>query len=151
MARKITYMQAISEALRQEMQRDPSVVIFGEDVMGGSGRDGHEDAWGGPFGLTKGFHAEFPGRILDTPISIHSPANAVRLMPKSRPLTPSGRSAARDAESPENGRISGLPIPHGVRDLPCGRLEFEQVWFEYTPGNPVLRDVSFVIEPGPFV
>ena len=69
MARKITYMQAISEALRQEMQRDPSIVIFGEDVMGGSGRDGHEDAWGGPFGLTKGFHAEFPGRILDTPIS----------------------------------------------------------------------------------
>ena len=69
MARKMTYMQAISEALRQEMQRDPSIVIFGEDVIGGSARDGHEDAWGGPFGLTKGFHAEFPGRILDTPIS----------------------------------------------------------------------------------
>lgn len=69
MARTITYMQAISEALRQEMRRDPSVVIFGEDVMGGSGGEGEPDAWGGPFGLTKGFAAEFPGRILDTPIS----------------------------------------------------------------------------------
>ena len=69
MARKITYMQAISEALRQEMQRDPSVVIFGEDVMGGSGRDGERTPGVARSALTKGFHAEFPGRILDTPIS----------------------------------------------------------------------------------
>ena len=69
MARKITYMQAISEAMRQEMRRDPTVVVFGEDVMGGSGGQGEQDAWGGPFGLTKGFREEFPGRILDTPIS----------------------------------------------------------------------------------
>jgi ATP-binding cassette, subfamily B, bacterial len=34
-------------------------------------------------------------------------------------------------------------------ELPTlGRIEFEHVWFEYTPGNPVLRDVSLVIEPG---
>jgi ATP-binding cassette, subfamily B, bacterial len=29
-----------------------------------------------------------------------------------------------------------------------GRIEFEHVWFEYTPGNPVLKDVNLVIEPG---
>jgi len=29
-----------------------------------------------------------------------------------------------------------------------GRIEFQQVWFEYLPGEPVLRDVSFVVEPG---
>jgi pyruvate dehydrogenase E1 component beta subunit len=69
MARKITYLQAINEALRQEMHRDPTVVVFGEDVMGGSGGEGQQDAWGGPMGVTKGLLAEFPGRILDTPIS----------------------------------------------------------------------------------
>jgi len=69
MARKITFLAAIGEALRQEMQRDPTVVVFGEDVMGGSGGEGQEDAWGGAFGATKGLHAEFPGRIFDTPIS----------------------------------------------------------------------------------
>jgi ATP-binding cassette subfamily B protein len=29
-----------------------------------------------------------------------------------------------------------------------GRIEFDRVWFEYLPGEPVLEDVSFVIEPG---
>jgi acetoin:2,6-dichlorophenolindophenol oxidoreductase subunit beta len=69
MARKVTYVQAINEALRQEMRRDPTVVVFGEDVMGGSGGQGQQDAWGGPLGATRGLLAEFPGRILDTPIS----------------------------------------------------------------------------------
>ena len=69
MARTITFLAAIREALRQEMERDPTVVVFGEDVMGGSGGEGQEDAWGGAFGATKGLLAEFPGRIFDTPIS----------------------------------------------------------------------------------
>ena len=37
MARKITYMQAINEALDQEMERDETVVVFGEDNAGGAG------------------------------------------------------------------------------------------------------------------
>jgi pyruvate dehydrogenase E1 component beta subunit len=61
--------QALNEALRLEMRRDPSVVIMGEDVTGGSGT-GTDDAWGGPFGVTKGILAEFGrSRILDTPIT----------------------------------------------------------------------------------
>ena len=39
MARKITYQQAINEALDQEMTRDESVIVMGEDVVGGSGAD----------------------------------------------------------------------------------------------------------------
>ena len=39
--------------------------------------------------------------------------------------------------------------PNAARlSRPLGRIEFDRVWFEYTPGNPVLREVSFVVEPG---
>ena len=69
MARRITFQQAINEALRQEMERDPAVVVFGEDVAGGMGAGGELDAWGGPMGVTKGLHPAYPDRVLDTPIS----------------------------------------------------------------------------------
>ena len=69
MARTITYMKAINEALDQEMSRDPTVVVFGEDNVGGHGAAGEMDAWGGVLGVTKGLYAKYPDRILDTPIS----------------------------------------------------------------------------------
>jgi acetoin:2,6-dichlorophenolindophenol oxidoreductase subunit beta len=69
LARKITYMQAINEALDQEMERDETVVVFGEDNAGGAGSPGEEDAWGGVMGVTKGLYGKYPGRVLDTPIS----------------------------------------------------------------------------------
>ena len=69
MARRITYMQAINEALAQEMERDETVVVFGEDNAGGAGAPGEDDAWGGVMGLTKGLYHKYPGRVLDTPIS----------------------------------------------------------------------------------
>ena len=69
MARKITYMQAINEALDQEMERDETVVVFGEDNAGGAGSPGEDDAWGGVMGVTKGLYGKYPGRVLDTPIS----------------------------------------------------------------------------------
>ena len=70
--RVITTIQALNEALRQEMERDPTVVVMGEDVSGGAGRkdQGIEDAWGGPFGETRGLIRAFgPDRVIDTPIS----------------------------------------------------------------------------------
>jgi len=69
MARKITYQQAINEALDQEMTRDESVIVMGEDVVGGSGGHGEMDAWGGVLGLTKGLYAKHGNRIMDTPIT----------------------------------------------------------------------------------
>jgi pyruvate/2-oxoglutarate/acetoin dehydrogenase E1 component len=69
MARSITYREAINEALAQEMERDPSVIVMGEDNAGGAGSPGEEDAWGGVLGVTKGLYHMFPGRVLDTPIS----------------------------------------------------------------------------------
>src|ERR687893_594655 len=62
-------MQAINEALAQEMERDETVVVFGEDNAGGAGAPGEDDAWGGVMGVTKGLYHKFPGRVLDTPIT----------------------------------------------------------------------------------
>jgi pyruvate/2-oxoglutarate/acetoin dehydrogenase E1 component len=69
MARTISYREAINEALAQEMDRDATVVIMGEDNAGGAGSPGVDDAWGGVLGVTKGLYHRFPGRVLDTPIT----------------------------------------------------------------------------------
>jgi pyruvate dehydrogenase E1 component beta subunit len=69
MARTITYQQAIGEALAQEMERDKTVVMMGEDVAGGAGAPGEDDAWGGVLGVTKGLHGKFGDRVMDTPIT----------------------------------------------------------------------------------
>jgi acetoin:2,6-dichlorophenolindophenol oxidoreductase subunit beta len=56
----ITYREAVARAIAQEMRRDPSVVLLGEDVA----------AAGGVFKTTAGLLAEFgPRRVRDTPIS----------------------------------------------------------------------------------
>ena len=70
--RELGFGPAINEALRQEMQRDPRVIVMGEDVAGAGGRAhlGLMDAWGGPMRATRGLIAEFgPERVIDTPIS----------------------------------------------------------------------------------
>ncbi len=69
MARIITYQQAVNEALDQELSRDPTVVVMGEDIAGGSGADGEMDAWGGPLGITKGLYSKHGNRVMDTPIT----------------------------------------------------------------------------------
>jgi pyruvate dehydrogenase E1 component beta subunit len=69
MARRISFRQAINEALDQEMARDERVIVMGEDVIGGTGADGEIDAWGGDQGVTKGLYGKYGGRIMDTPIS----------------------------------------------------------------------------------
>jgi len=58
--REITYAEAIREALREEMIKDPNVILMGEDIA----------AYGGAFKVTDGFLKEFgPERVRDTPIS----------------------------------------------------------------------------------
>jgi acetoin:2,6-dichlorophenolindophenol oxidoreductase subunit beta len=69
--RSLTFVQAINEALVIAMERDPNVVIIGEDIAGGGGKEhGVEDAWGGVMGVTKGLIGRFGAdRVIDTPIS----------------------------------------------------------------------------------
>jgi pyruvate dehydrogenase E1 component beta subunit len=58
--RRLTVKRALNETLREEMQRDPTVIILGCDV----------GIRGNPFGVTKGLYDEFgAARVLDTPIS----------------------------------------------------------------------------------
>lgn len=67
---KISYRQALNDALHLEMARDPKVIMMGEDLTGGAGANGVTDAWGGPFGVTRGLLGAFgPERVRDTPIS----------------------------------------------------------------------------------
>jgi pyruvate dehydrogenase E1 component beta subunit len=70
--RVLSFGQAINSALRQEMERDPAVIVLGEDVAGAAGRAhlGLIDAWGGPLRATRGLIQDFgPDRVIDTPIS----------------------------------------------------------------------------------
>ena len=68
--RQISYIQAINESLRYELESDPNVIIMGEDIAGGGEREDFQAAWGGPMRLTKGLVGQFGReRIRDTPIS----------------------------------------------------------------------------------
>lgn len=55
----ITYLEAIREAQARALADDPRVFIYGQDV----------GAFGGAFKATKNLAAQFPGRVLDAPIS----------------------------------------------------------------------------------
>jgi pyruvate dehydrogenase E1 component beta subunit/2-oxoisovalerate dehydrogenase E1 component beta subunit len=55
----ITYLDAIREAQARALREDPRVFIYGQDV----------GAFGGAFKATKNLAQEFPGRVLDAPIS----------------------------------------------------------------------------------
>jgi 2-oxoisovalerate dehydrogenase E1 component beta subunit len=57
---ELTYLQAISDGLRQEMRRDKRVFVIGEDV----------GVYGGAFKVTLGFQEEFgPWRVIDAPLA----------------------------------------------------------------------------------
>jgi pyruvate dehydrogenase E1 component beta subunit len=67
---KKSYRTAINEAIRQEMVRDPTVIVIGEDVAGGQGASGPVGGVGGVLGVTSGLYAQFgPSRVIDTPIT----------------------------------------------------------------------------------
>jgi pyruvate/2-oxoglutarate/acetoin dehydrogenase E1 component len=69
MARTLSMKDAVNEAIDQEMGRDPTVIMMGEDIVGGAGADGEDDAWGGVLGVTKGLKAKYPNQMIDTPLS----------------------------------------------------------------------------------
>lgn len=69
---RMSYSDAINDAIRIAMRRDENVILIGEDVAGGAEVDHLQDegAWGGVFGVTKGIVEEFGrDRVIDTPIA----------------------------------------------------------------------------------
>ena len=56
---EITYLEAIRQALQEEMERDDNVFVMGEDI----------GAYGGAFKVTEGLSTRYPDRVLSTPIS----------------------------------------------------------------------------------
>ena len=68
--RRLTISEALREAIAEEMRRDPSVFLIGEDI-------GVKGGFGGAFGVYLGLNEEFgPERIIDTPISEKAIAGA---------------------------------------------------------------------------
>ena len=55
----ITYIEAIREAQARALAEDPRVFIYGQDI----------GSFGGAFKATKNLSADFPGRVMDAPIS----------------------------------------------------------------------------------
>src|SRR5436190_7949799 len=56
---ELRMVRALNQALGESLERDPRVILLGEDIGNA----------GGAFNVTRGLHARFPGRVLDTPIS----------------------------------------------------------------------------------
>jgi 2-oxoisovalerate dehydrogenase E1 component len=57
---EVTMIDAINHGLREEMERNPKIVMWGEDVA---------DPKGGVFGVTRGLSSSFPGRVSNSPLA----------------------------------------------------------------------------------
>lgn len=59
-AQPVTFIDAINHGLREEMDRDPRIVMWGEDIA---------DPKGGVFGVTRGLTRAFPERVMNAPLA----------------------------------------------------------------------------------
>lgn len=143
--RKLYYADAIREALRQEMQRDDSVYIFGEDIA----------AYGGVFGITKDLLDEFgPKRVRNTPLSeaaiigeaIGAAVYGLRPVPEIQfaDFLTTGISPLIDLAASYHYRI-GTPLPFTIRAPSGGGLNIGNFhsrclenWFVHIPGLKVV-------------
>ncbi len=67
---EMTIREVINQTIHSEMERDPDILVLGEDIVGGMGTAGGPEAIGGIWGATTGLYDKFgPNRVIDTPIS----------------------------------------------------------------------------------
>ncbi len=141
----LTYVEAISDALREELRRDPRVFLLGEDI----------GVYGGAFKVTKGFLEEFgAGRILDTPISeaaiigaaIGAALNGMRPVAEMQYIDfiTNGFNQLVNVAATIAYRW-GLPVPIVVRGPAGGGVgggpfhsRNPEAWFAHTPGLKVV-------------
>ena len=145
MSRQLFYADAIREGLKQEMERDDSVYIFGEDVA----------AYGGVFGVTKDLLAQFgPMRVRNTPLSeaaivgeaIGAAVYGLRPVPEIQfsDFLTTGLSPLVDLAASYYYRI-GTPLPITIRAPAGGGLRIGNFhskclenWFVHVPGLKVV-------------
>lgn len=143
--KKVTYLEAISQALREEMRRDESVFLLGEDI----------GSYGGAFKISAGFLEEFgPERIIDTPMAeaaIIGSAVGAALMGM-RPIAEMqyidfitcGFDQIINMASKMYWRV-GMPVPIVIRGPAGGGTKggpfhsaSPESWFFHTPGIKVV-------------
>ncbi len=141
----ITYLDAISQAIREEMRRDEAVFLLGEDV----------GIYGGAFKVSAGFLEEFgPERVIDTPMAeaaIIGSAVGSALMGM-RPIAEMqyidfitcGFDQIINMASKMYWR-SGMPVPMVIRGPSGGGTKggpfhsaSPEAWFFHTPGIKVV-------------
>ena len=142
---EVTYLEAISQAIREEMRRDEAVFLLGEDV----------GIYGGAFKVSAGFLQEFgPERVIDTPMSeaaIIGSAVGAALMGM-RPIAEmqfidfiaSGFDQIINMASKMYWR-AGMPVPMVIRGPSGGGTKggpfhsaSPEAWFFHTPGIKVV-------------
>jgi 2-oxoisovalerate dehydrogenase E1 component beta subunit len=142
---EITYLEAVRDAMREEMRRDEAVYILGEDV----------GVYGGAFKVTAGFLDEFGGdRVIDTPLSesaIVGAAIGSALMGQ-RPIAEMQFAdfiaCAFDQIVNMAAKLyyrNGMPVPMVIRG-PSGagthggpfHSQSPEAWFAHTPGLKVV-------------
>jgi pyruvate/2-oxoglutarate/acetoin dehydrogenase E1 component len=141
----MTYLQAISDAMREEMRADERVLVMGEDI----------GVFGGAFKVTDGFIDEFgPSRVMDTPLAESGivgtavGAAVVGLRPIAEMQFADFISCGFDQLVNVAGKMyyrQGLPVNITVR-LPSGggfsggpfHSQNPEAWFMHAPGMKVV-------------
>jgi 2-oxoisovalerate dehydrogenase E1 component beta subunit len=138
---EITYLQAIRDALWEEMERDEDVFLLGEDI----------GVYGGAFKVTAGFIERFgPKRVLDTPMAetaITGAAIGAALMGM-RPVAEMQFDQLVNFAATNHYRW-GEPVPIVVRAPSGGGLragpfhsQNPEAWFVHTPGLKVVAPAT---------
>ena len=146
---QLTYLQAISSALRDELRADERVLMMGEDI----------GVFGGAFKVTDGFIEEFgPDRVMDTPLAESAiigtaiGAAVVGMRPVCEMQFADFISCGFDQLVNVAGKMhyrQGLAVPITVR-LPSGggfsggpfHSQNPEAWFMHAPGIKVRRAVD---------
>jgi pyruvate dehydrogenase E1 component beta subunit len=143
--RRITYAQALREALSEEMRRDPDVFLMGEDI----------GVYGGAFGVTAGLLGEFgPERVRDTPITEAAIAGAAAgaaaagMRPVAEIMFSDFLTISMDALVNQAAKLHymfGAAVPLVVRaasgsgtGAACQHSQSLEAWFCHVPGLKVV-------------
>jgi 2-oxoisovalerate dehydrogenase E1 component len=99
-SRETTYVDAVNRALLEEMERDPSVVLMGQDI----------GVFEGAFRTTRTLHSRWPDRVLDTPIA---ESGTIGIADLQRRGSASGLARAAGSTSRRSGSM-GSPVTSSI-------------------------------------